>query len=110
VGKSFRKFVGNAKYLKTEHITSPVNTSILWLKEEDVTAPGKGTETKLVLYFDGLKKGVVLNMANAEALAWSQSEYFVRNITFYRADAAARSKPDAGPKRPDPAPLKQRGR
>jgi len=69
VGKSFRKFVGNAKYLKTEHITSPVNTSILWLKEEDVTAPGKGTETKLVLYFDGLKKGVVLNMANAEALA-----------------------------------------
>jgi hypothetical protein len=47
------------------------------------------------------------NTANAEALAWSQSEYFVRNITFYRADAAARSKPDAGPKRPDPAPPKQ---
>jgi hypothetical protein len=49
--------------------TSPVNTSILWTREEEVTAPGKGTETRLVLYFDGLKKGLVLNTANAEALA-----------------------------------------
>jgi hypothetical protein len=69
VGKSFRKFVGNAKYLKKEDIPSPANTSILWIKEEEVTAPGKGTETRLVLYLDGLKKGLVLNMANAEALA-----------------------------------------
>jgi hypothetical protein len=68
VGKSFRKFVGNAKYLKKEDIPSPVNTSILWIKEEEVTAPGKGTETRLVLYLDGLKKGLVLNTANAEAL------------------------------------------
>ena len=67
--KSFRKFVGNAKYLKKEDIPSPVNTSILWLKEEEVTAPGKDTETRLVLYLDGLKKGLVLNMANAETLA-----------------------------------------
>ena len=69
MGKSFRKFVGNARFLKKEDIPSPVNTSILWIKEEEVTAPGKGTETRLVLYFDGLKKGLVLNMANAEALA-----------------------------------------
>ena len=68
MGKSFRKFVGNAKYLKKEDIPSPVSTSILWIKEEEVTAPGKGTETRLVLYLDGLKKGLVLNMANAEAL------------------------------------------
>jgi hypothetical protein len=69
MGKSYKRFVGNAKYLKKEDITSPVNTSILWTKEEEVTAPGKGTETRLVLYFDGLKKGLVLNTANAEALA-----------------------------------------
>ena len=69
MGKSYRKFVGNAKYLKKEDIPSPVNTSILWIKEEDVTAPGKGTETRLLLYFDGLKKGLILNTANAEALA-----------------------------------------
>ena len=69
MGKSYRRYVGNAKYLKKEDIPSPVNTSILWIKEEEVTTPGKGTETRLVLYFDGLKKGLVLNTANAEALA-----------------------------------------
>src|SRR6516225_5423311 len=68
MGKSFRRFVGNAKYLKKEDIPSPINTSILWTKEEEVTAPGKPTETRLVLYFDGLKKGLVLNTANAETL------------------------------------------
>jgi len=69
MGKSYKRFVGNAKYLKKEDVPSPVNTSILWTKEEEVTAPGKGTEKRLVLYFDGVKKGLVLNMANAEALA-----------------------------------------
>jgi hypothetical protein len=68
MGKSFRRFVGNAKYLKKEDIPSPVSTSILWTKEEEVTTPGKGTNTKVVLYFDGLKKGLVLNNANAETL------------------------------------------
>ena len=69
MGKSYKKFVGNAKYLKKADVPSPVNTSILWIKEEEVTAPGKGTEKRLVLYLDGIKKGLVLNMANAEALA-----------------------------------------
>ena len=69
MAKSYKRFVGNAKYLKKEDIPSPINTSILWTKEEEVTAPGKGTETRLVLYFDGLKKGLVLNTANAEGLA-----------------------------------------
>ena len=68
MGKSYRRFVGNAKYLKKEDIPSPLDTSILWIKEEEVTTPGKGTETRLVLYFDGLKKGLVLNNANAETL------------------------------------------
>ena len=68
MGKSFRRFVGNAKYLKKEDIPSPVNTSILWTKEEEVTAPGKGTDIRVVLYFDGLKKGLVLNTVNAETL------------------------------------------
>ena len=68
MGKSYRRFVGNAKYLKKEDIPSPINTSILWVKEEEVTTPGKGTEPKLVLYFDGLKKGLVLNGVNGETL------------------------------------------
>jgi hypothetical protein len=68
VGKSYKKFVGNAKYLKKEDIPSPVDTSILWIKEEEVTTPGKGTEKRFVLYFDGQKKGLVLNTANGETL------------------------------------------
>src|SRR6516165_1455186 len=68
MGKSYKRYVGHAKYLKKEDIPFPVNTSILWIKEEEVTTPGKGTETRLVLYFDGLKKGLVLNQANADAL------------------------------------------
>ena len=69
MAKSYKRFVGNARYLKKGDIPCPINTSILWIKEEEVTAPGKGTETRLVLYFDGQKKGLVLNTANAEALA-----------------------------------------
>ena len=68
MGKSYKRFVGNAKYLKKEDIPSPLDTSILWIKEEEVTTPGKGTETRLVLYFDGLKKGLVLNRTNFEKL------------------------------------------
>ena len=68
MGKSYKRFVGNAKYLRKEDVPSPVNTSILWTKEEEVTAPGKGAETRLVLYFDALKKGLVLNGVNGEAL------------------------------------------
>ena len=68
MAKSYKKFVGNAKYLKKEDIPSPVNTSILWIKEEEVTTPGKGTEKRFVLSFDGLKKGLVLNTANGESL------------------------------------------
>jgi hypothetical protein len=69
VGKSYKKFVGNAAYLKKEDISEPIDTTLLWVKEEKVTAPGKGTQTRLVAYFEGLSKGLVLNTANAETLA-----------------------------------------
>ena len=69
MGKSYKKFVGNATYLKKEDLSEPLNTALLWVKEEKVTAPGKGTKTRLVAYFERLSKGLVLNTANAEALA-----------------------------------------
>jgi hypothetical protein len=69
VGKSYKKFVGNATYLKKEDLSEPVDTDLLSVKEEKVTAPGKGTQTRLVAYFDGLSKGLVINMANADTLA-----------------------------------------
>jgi hypothetical protein len=70
VAKSYKRFVGYAKYLRKEDIPAPINTSILSIKEEEVTTPGKGTQKRLVLYFDGLKKGLVLNQANADAFKW----------------------------------------
>ena len=69
MGKSYKKFVGSATYLKKEDLSDPVDTALLWIKEEKVTAPGKGARTRLVAYFDGLIKGLVINMANAETLA-----------------------------------------
>jgi hypothetical protein len=69
MGKSYKKFVGNAAYLKKEDLSEPIDTTLLWVKEEKVTAPGKGTNTRLVAYFEGLSKGLVLNTANCETLA-----------------------------------------
>ena len=67
--RSFRSYVGDAQYLKKEDLSDPVDTELLWVKEEKVTAPGKGIKTRLVAYFDGLSKGLVLNTANCEILA-----------------------------------------
>jgi hypothetical protein len=67
--KSFRAYVGAAQYLKKEDLSDPVDTEVLGVKEEEVTAPGKGTKTRLVAYFDGQSKGLVLNTANCETLA-----------------------------------------
>ena len=65
---SFRAYVGAAHYLKKEDLSDPVDTELLWVKEEKVTAPGKATTTRLVAYFEGLSKGLVLNTANCETL------------------------------------------
>jgi hypothetical protein len=68
VGESYKKYVGNGKYLRKEDFPSPVNTSILWIRKELVAARGKSPETKMVLYFDGIKKGLVLNTTNGATL------------------------------------------
>jgi hypothetical protein len=67
--RSFRSYVGDAQYLKKEDLSDPIDTELLWVKEERVTAPGKDTKTRLVAYCDGLSKGLVLNTANCEILA-----------------------------------------
>ena len=66
--RSFRAYVGAAQYLKKEDLSDPVDTELLLVKEEKVTTPGKGTTTRLVAYFEGLSKGLVLNTANCETL------------------------------------------
>lgn len=67
--KSFRAYLGSGHYLKKEDLSDPVDTELVWVKEETVTAPGKDTTTRLVDYFEGLSKGLVLNTANCETLA-----------------------------------------
>jgi hypothetical protein len=69
VKRSFRAYVGDSQYLKKEDLSDPIDTELLWVKEEKVTPPGKGTKTRLVAQFDGLPKGLVLNTANCEILA-----------------------------------------
>jgi hypothetical protein len=67
--KSFRAYLGSGQYLKKEDLLDPVDTELLFVKEEKVPTPGKDTTTRLVAYFEGLSKGLVLNMANCEILA-----------------------------------------
>jgi hypothetical protein len=67
--RSFRSYVGDAQYQKKEDLPEPVDTELLWVKEEKVTAPGKDARTRLVAYFEGLAKGLVLNTTNCEILA-----------------------------------------
>ena len=50
-------------------LSDPVDTELLYVKEEKVPTPGKGTRTRAVAYFEGLSKGLVLNNSNGETLA-----------------------------------------
>jgi len=66
--RSFRAYLGSGRYLKKEDLSDPVDTELLWVKEETVTARGKDPKTQLVAYFEGLSKGLPLNTANSETL------------------------------------------
>ena len=66
--KSFRAYGGSSRYLKKEDLPDPVDAELIWVKEEEVTQPGKDTKTQLVAYFDRLPKVLVLNMTNGETL------------------------------------------
>jgi hypothetical protein len=65
--KSYRSY-GDGQYLKKEDVTPPQVWTITDVKEQTVTAPGKDPKDKVVLFFDGTQKGLVLNMANGDAL------------------------------------------
>jgi hypothetical protein len=65
--KSYRAY-GDGNYLKKEDVTPPQVWTINNVEERTVTAPGKEPKEKLVLFFDGTQKGLVLNMTNGDAL------------------------------------------
>jgi hypothetical protein len=65
--KSYKAYSESA-YLKKEDFPSPEILTISEVREEEVTAPGKKPKPKIVLYFNGIEKGLVLNQANGDAL------------------------------------------
>src|SRR5438477_11755543 len=65
--KSYKAYSDSA-YLKKEDFPSPQTLTISMVREEEVTAPGKRPKTKLVLYFDEVEKGLVLNPTHGDIL------------------------------------------
>ena len=60
------EFFGN--YLKTEHIEGEVIYTVKECKGE-VVGKDNDKETKAVLYFEGVEKGLVLNKTNSETIS-----------------------------------------
>jgi hypothetical protein len=65
--RSYKSFSDGSFLRKADVAESPVWT-ITNVEERVVTAPGKEPKDKLVLFFDGTKKGLVLNMSNGDTL------------------------------------------
>lgn len=66
--KSYKAY-SDGQFLKKEDVDPPHIWTITNVKEQSVTAPGKEPKTKLVLFFNGSQKGLVLNMANGDVLS-----------------------------------------
>ena len=65
--KSYKSYSDSA-YLKKEDFPKPETLTIDEVREEEVTPLGGKPKLKLVLSFDGIDKGLVLNQANGDAL------------------------------------------
>ncbi len=61
--KSYKAY-SDGQFLKKEDVSPPQVWTITDVREQTVTAPGKEPKDKLVLFFDGTKKGLVLNISN----------------------------------------------
>jgi hypothetical protein len=65
--KSYRSY-SDGNYLKKEDFPSPVISHVTDALEKLIATPGKPPKPKIVLNFDGITKGLVLNMANGDVL------------------------------------------
>jgi hypothetical protein len=65
--KSYKAY-SDSEYLKKEDFPEPETLTICEVREEEVTAPGKETKLKVVIYFEERQKGCVLNLANGAVL------------------------------------------
>jgi hypothetical protein len=65
--KSYKAY-SDGQYLKKEDVSPAQVWTIKDVKEQTVTTPGKEPKTKLVLFFNETKKGLVLNISNGDVL------------------------------------------
>jgi hypothetical protein len=65
--KSYKSY-SNSAYLRKEDFQTPENLTIAAAREEQITVPGEQAKRKLVLYFEEIEKGLVMNIANGNAL------------------------------------------
>jgi hypothetical protein len=65
--KSYKTYSDSA-YLKKEDFPEPETLTVKEAREEEVQAPGKESKLRVVLYFEELEKGLVLNQANGLTL------------------------------------------
>jgi len=65
--KSYKTY-SDSIYLKKEDFPKPETLTIDEVREEEVTPLGGKPKLKLVVSFDGIDKGLVLNQANGDAL------------------------------------------
>ena len=65
--KSYKAY-SNRSYLAKEDFPKPEILTIEEVCEERVKANGKPEQSKLIIYFEGLEKGLVNNLTNGAAL------------------------------------------
>jgi hypothetical protein len=65
--KSYKSY-SDGSYLKKDDVSSPQTWTIVDVKERLIATPGKKPKPKLVLFFAGSSKGLVLNMSNGDTL------------------------------------------
>jgi hypothetical protein len=65
--KSYKTYSDSA-YVRKEDFPLPRILTLSAVREEEVTAPGKKPKRKIVLYFNEIEKGLVLNQANGDVL------------------------------------------
>jgi hypothetical protein len=91
--KSYKAY-RDSHFLRKEDVNPPQVWTITDVKEQKVTSPGKAPKEKLVLFFNGTRKGLVLNMSQGDVLAEltnsdDPEEWIGQTVELYVDDSVA---------------------
>jgi hypothetical protein len=91
--KSYKAY-SDGQYLKKEDVNPSQTWVIQDAREQTVTTPGKEPKEKIVLFFDGTKKGLVLNLAQGDAMlemtgSEDPSEWIGERVELFVDDSVA---------------------